>query len=264
LNAKAKRRFEIAAMPSNGEFALVTGAGRRIGRDIALRLAREGYRIALHARRSGEDARAVAAEIAAAGGRSAIVAADLADPTEAMGLVGQAEQALGPLTLIVNSAAMFEPDSLANVDLALWRRQFAVNLDAPVFIAAAFAKALPAGREGAIVNIVDQRVLRLNPQNLSYTLAKSALWTATQTLAQALAPRIRVNAVGPGPTYANPIDGERGLEHEARATPLERRIRGSDIADAVVYLAQASRVTGQMIAVDSGQHLAWRTADYLD
>jgi NAD(P)-dependent dehydrogenase (short-subunit alcohol dehydrogenase family) len=251
-------------MPSNGEFALVTGAGRRIGRDIALRLAREGYCVALHALRSAEDAQSVAAEIAAAGGRAAVIVADLADPAEAMALVGRAAEALGPLTLLVNSAAMFAPDSLAAIDLALWRRQFAVNLDAPVFLAATFAKALPEGREGAIVNIVDQRVLRLNPQNLSYTLAKSALWTATQTLAQALAPRIRVNAIGPGPTYANIFDGEAGVEHEARATPLMRRIRGSDIADAVVYLARASRVTGQMIAVDSGQHLAWRTPDYID
>ena len=239
-------------MPSNGEFALVTGAGRRIGRDIALRLAREGYGVALHALRSTEGAAAVAAEIAAAGGRAAVVAADLADPAAAMALVGRAAETLGPLSLLVNSAATFEPDSLVAIDLARWRRQFAVNLDAPVFLAAAFAEGLPEGREGAIVNIVDQRVLRLNPQNLSYTLAKSALWTATQTLAQALAPRIRVNAVGPGPTYANPFDGEAGLEREAQSTPLMRGIRGSDIADAVFYLARANRVTGQMIAVDFG------------
>ena len=237
--------------------ALVTGAGKRIGRDIALRLAREGYGLALFASGSIEGARQTAAEIAAAGGRAEVFQADLARPEHGAAALAAAAAAMGRLDLLVNNAAIFEGDSVEDLDLARWRRQFAINLEAPVFLAGAFAK-------GCIVNIIDQRVLRLTPQNLSYTLAKSALWTATQTLAQALAPRIRVNAVGPGPTYPSQRQGEAGLRHEARGALLERSVAGGEIADAVVFLAASRNVTGQLICVDAGQHLAWRTPDILD
>ena len=247
-----------------GKIALVTGAGKRIGSDIARRLAREGYGLALLARASLEGARALAAEIVAGGGGAQAFSVDLADPEAAAAAFAEIAAALGPIELLVNSAAMFETDSIASLDLELWRRQFAVDLEAPVFLAGAFAAALPRDREGAIVNIVDQRVLRLTPQNLSYTLAKSALWTATQTLAQALAPRIRVNAIGPGPTYPSVRQGEAGLAHEATGALLGRSIRGEEIGDAVAYLAAARNVTGQMICVDAGQHLAWRTPDIVD
>ena len=156
---------------------------------------------------------------------------------------------------------MFEDDAIDRLDLALWRRQFAVNLEAPVFLIGAFAAALPAEREGAVVNIIDQRVLKLTPEYLSYTLAKSALWTATRTLAQALAPRIRVNAIGPGPTYPSAREGEAGLSHEAAGTLLGRAISGEEIAEAVLFLARARNVTGQIVCVDAGQHLGWRTPD---
>ncbi len=244
--------------------AVVTGAGKRIGRDIALRLARENYALAVVAHASLRGAREVASEIVAGGGRAEAFPIDLADPEAAAVALGDIASRMGPLDLIVNNAAVFETDSIGALDLALWRRQFAVNLEAPVFLAAAFARALPAGREGSIVNIIDQRVLRLTPQYLSYTLAKSALWTATQTLAQALAPRIRVNAIGPGPTYPSLRQGEIGLAHEAAGTPLGRPVSGEEIGDAVVYLAQARSVTGQLICVDAGQHLAWRTPDIVD
>ena len=183
-----------------GRIALVTGAGKRIGSDIARRLAREGWRVALRARASSEGARALAAEIVAGGGEAHAFSVDLADPEAGAAAFAEIAAALGPIELLVNNAAMFEADSIGALDLFLWRRQFAIDLEAPVFLAGAFAAALPGDREGAIVNIIDQRVLRLTPQYLSYTLAKAALWTATQTLAQALAPRIRVNAIGPGPT----------------------------------------------------------------
>ena len=247
-----------------GKTAFVTGAGKRIGRDIARRLARDGWRLALLARASLEGARALAAEIVAGGGEAAAFSVDLADPRAGAAAFAEIAAALGPIELLVNNAAMFETDGVASLDLQLWRRQFAVNLEAPVFLAAAFAAALPEDREGAIVNVVDQRVLRLTPQNLSYTLAKSALWTATQTLAQALAPRIRVNAIGPGPTYASVRQGEAGLAQEAAGALLGRSIRGEEIGDAVAYLAAARNVTGQMICVDAGQHLAWRTPDIVD
>ena len=244
--------------------ALVTGAGKRIGRAIAVRLARDGYAVALHYRSSRREAEELAGEIAAFGGRSILVEADLADASSLDDLIASTLRSLGRLDLLVNNAAIFESDSIAALDLALWRRQFAINLEAPVFLAAAFAKSLPAGAEGSVVNIIDGRVLRLTPQNISYTLAKSALWTATQTMAQAMAPRIRVNAVGPGPTFPNATQGEAGLAHEAAAVLLERAVSGEDVADAVAWLAGARSITGQFIAVDSGQHLSWRTPDIIE
>ena len=247
-----------------GRIALVTGAGKRIGSDIARRLAREGWRLALLARASSEGARALAAEIVAGGGEAHAFSVDLADPEAGAAAFAEIAAALGPIELLVNNAAMFEADSIGALDLFLWRRQFAIDLEAPVFLAGAFAAALPGDREGAIVNIIDQRVLRLTPQYLSYTLAKAALWTATQTLAQALAPRIRVNAIGPGPTYPSVKQGEAGLALEAAGALLGRQIRGEEIADAVAYLAGARNVTGQLICVDAGQHLAWRTPDIVE
>ena len=247
-----------------GRIALVTGAGKRIGSDIARRLAREGWGLALLARASSEGARALAAEIAAGGGEAHAFSVDLADPEAGAAAFAEIAAALGPIELLVNNAAMFEADSIGALDLFLWRRQFAIDLEAPVFLAGAFAAALPGDREGAIVNIIDQRVLRLTPQYLSYTLAKAALWTATQTLAQALAPRIRVNAIGPGPTYPSVKQGEAGLALEAAGALLGRPVRGEEIADAVAYLAGARNVTGQLICVDAGQHLAWRTPDIVE
>jgi NAD(P)-dependent dehydrogenase (short-subunit alcohol dehydrogenase family) len=246
------------------KIALVTGAGKRIGADIALRLAREGYGVALLARASIEGARAIASNIVAAGGAAWVYGADLTAPEAAAAAFGTIAREIGPVELLVNNAAIFETDSIAALDLALWRRQFAVNLEAPVFLAGAFAAALPETMEGCIVNVIDQRVLRLTPQNLSYTLAKSALWTATQTLAQALAPRVRVNAVGPGPTYPSLLQGEAGMAKEAAGALLGRSVRGGEIGDAVVFLASARNVTGQLICVDAGQHLAWRTPDIVD
>lgn len=241
--------------------AVVTGAARRIGREIAMRLAKEGYGLALHYGASGRMAEELAREIVNGGGRATCLRADLGDPEGAAAIIPAAARELGPINLLVNSAAIFQDDAIDALDLTLWRRQFAVNVEAPVFLAAAFARNLPEDAEGAIVNIIDQRVLRLTPQHLSYTLSKSTLWTATQTLAQALAPRIRVNAVGPGPTYPNARDGETGLAREAAGVPLRRRVAGAEIAEAVVYLANARSVTGQLIAVDAGQHLGWRTPD---
>jgi len=244
--------------------ALVTGAAKRIGRVIAMRLARGGYTLALHHQSSHREAAELAGEIGAAGGTALPILADLTDASSPDRLIDGCFDTLGRLDLLVNNAALFAGDSIDTLDREAWRRQFAVNLEAPVFLAAAFGKRLPADGEGAIVNLVDNRVLRLTPQNMSYTLAKSALWTATQTMAQALAPRIRVNAVGPGPTFPNSRQGEAGLAHEASAVLLQRRVDPEDVADAVAYLASARSVTGQFIAVDCGQHLAWRTPDIID
>ncbi|AZO76257.1 short chain dehydrogenase [Bosea sp. Tri-39] len=251
-------------MSMAAEVALVTGGAKRIGRAIALRLAGAGYAVAIHCNTSRAEAEALAADLTAAGGRACVIVADLADPAAVERIVPEAEAALGPVSLLVNSASSFLVDDLLALDIPTWNRQFSVNLRAPSVLAGAMANRLPPDRQGAIVNIVDQRVWKLTPQYYSYTLTKAALLTATTTMAQALAPRIRVNAVGPGPTFANPHDGEALLAAEAGGTPLGHKVEADDIAEAVLYLAQARAVTGQMLAVDAGQHIAWRTPDIVD
>lgn len=241
--------------------ALVTGAARRIGRTIALALADAGFDVAVHHRRSAAEAASVVDAIDARGRRAVALAADLAVEADAATLVARADEALGPVTLLVNNASVFEDDRIETVTRASWDAHLQINLRAPVVLTQAFAAALPPDREGLVVNILDQRVRRLNPQFFSYTLSKAALWTATRTMAQALAPRIRVNGVGPGPTLASVHQGGGEFETEAANIPLGRAVSAAEIASAVLYLVDARSVTGQMIAVDGGQHLAWRTPD---
>jgi NAD(P)-dependent dehydrogenase (short-subunit alcohol dehydrogenase family) len=243
---------------SDRGWALVTGSGRRIGAALALTAAKAGFDILVHHRASASDAAEMAARIEALGRRAHIAAADLADPTDCRSLVAAAP---GPLTLLVNCASIFEPDTAETFDPGLFDRLMAVNLRAPLALAQAMAAALPNDRNGQIVNITDQRVWRLTPKFFSYTLTKAGLWTATQTLAQALAPRIRVNAIGPGPTLASIHQSDPGFAAQQAAVPLARGPTPEEIAAALAYLIDAPSVTGQMIAVDGGQHLAWRTPD---
>ena len=243
--------------------ALVTGGAKRIGRAIALRLADEGYAVAIHCRRSRGEAHDAKASIQSGGGRAEIVEADLAAIADVTGLIGNASAALGPVTLLVNNASLFEPDDVQNLDPALWERHFAINLRAPAFLTRDFARQLPDGREGGVINIIDQRVWKLNPRFFSYTLSKAALLTATRTMAQALAPRIRVNAIGPGPTLTSSRQSAEDFARQGEALPLREHPKPEDIAEAVVFLAKARSVTGQMLAVDGGQHLAWETPDVL-
>jgi NAD(P)-dependent dehydrogenase (short-subunit alcohol dehydrogenase family) len=243
--------------------ALVTGGAKRIGRAIAMRLADEGYAVAVHCRRSRGEAEEVKAAIEKGSGRATVVTADLADMDDASALIGKATKALGPLTLLVNNASLFEPDEVQNLDPALWDRHFAINLRAPAVLARDFARQLPDGQDGAVVNIIDQRVWKLNPRFFSYTLSKSALLTATRTMAQALAPRVRVNAVGPGPTLTSSRQSPQDFARQGEALPLRQHPKPENIAEAVVFLAKARSVTGQMLAVDGGQHLAWETPDVL-
>ena len=243
--------------------ALVTGAGRRIGRALALEAARAGFDVAVHYRTAKDEAQVVADEIAALGRRAVILDAELTDEDQTAALIGRAAQALGPVALLVNSASTFEDDRLATATRQSWDAHLDANLRAPIVLAQAFAAALPADTQGQVVNIVDQRVLRPNPQFFSYSLSKAGLWWATQTLAQDLAPRIRVNAIGPGPTLASAHQAPGEFEREAAGTPLERAVSPDDIAAALRYLIDATSVTGQMIAVDAGQHLGWRTPDII-
>jgi NAD(P)-dependent dehydrogenase (short-subunit alcohol dehydrogenase family) len=195
------------------------------------------------------------------GGHAHALAADLADEDALPALIDEARAAIGPLSLLVNNASLFEDDRLQTLTPASWDAHMASNFRAPVLLAQAFARQAPAG--SLIVNIIDQRVLRPTPQFFSYALSKAGLWNATRMMAQALAPNIRVNGIGPGPTLPSTHQSQDDFEAEARNIPLQQRATPEQIAQAMAYLIEATSVTGQMIAVDGGQHLAWRTPDVI-
>ncbi len=247
--------------PASGA-ALVTGGARRIGRAIVLALARRGHDVAIHHRDSADDAESLAAEVRALGRNAAVVSADLTDEAQVRALIPQAAASLGPLSLLVNNASVFEDDRMGALSRQTWDAHIETNLRAPVVLSEAFAAQAPDG--SAIVNLLDQRVLKPDPRFFSYALSRNGLWWATRTMAQALAPRIRVNGVGPGPTLASIHQSEADFEAESAAMPLGHGPDPDDIAAAVLYLVDARSVTGQMIAVDGGQHLAWQTPDILD
>ena len=248
-------------MTAGPKTVLVTGAAKRLGRAIALDLAKAGWDVALHFHSSEADARAVAGEIRKSGRRAAILKADLAREDETPGLVGRAVGELGPITALVNSASLFENDDWQSATRASWDAHMETNLRAPFVLAQAFARALPQGHSGAIINLIDQRVLKPTPQFLSYSLSKAGLYWLTATLAQGLAPRIRVNAVAPGPTLRNERQSEADFSRQREATILGSGAEPQDVCAAVRYLLEAPAVTGQMIAVDGGQHLIWQTPD---
>ena len=237
--------------------ALVTGAATRIGRTIAETLAHDGWAVAVHHRESGEAARDVVTGIESAGGRAVALRADLAEEAEVETLVARATDALGPLGCLVNNASPFDYDDLQSADRASWDRHMAVNLRAPFVLMQRFAAVLPDEAEGCIVNMLDQRVWSLTPHFMSYTLSKAGLWTLTQTAALALAPRIRVNGIGPGPTLPSSRQNPEHFAAQCDATPLKRGVAPADIADGIRFILAARALTGQMIALDSGQHLGW-------
>ena len=238
--------------------ALVTGGARRIGRAICLRLAEAGFDVAIHHHASGDDARNLADEIASLGRRTCLLQADLRDEARVRALVGEAAEALGPVTVLVNNASVFEDDRIGGLTRESWDKHIETNLRAPIVLAEAFAA---QASEGVIVNLLDQKVLKPDPRFFTYSLSRNALWWATRTLAQALAPGVRVNGVGPGPTLPSIHQTPEEFAAEAHATLLERPGSPEAVAEAVLWLIDARLVTGQMIAVDGGQHLAWRTPD---
>ncbi|WP_409035278.1 SDR family oxidoreductase [Phenylobacterium sp.] len=242
-------------MASRGA-ALVTGGARRLGRVLAVTAAQAGYDVALHVRAMDDDAEAAAGEVCSQGRKAAILTCDLRQEAATVALVGEAEAELGPVTLLVNSASVFEHDAFSDMNRASWDLHMETNLRAPLVLAQVFARRLPANRDGLIVNLLDQRVLRPGPDFFSYALSKSALWDATRMLAQALGPRIRVNAIGPGPTLASIHQDDAAFAAEAASTLLGRVVPPAQIGAALRYLIDATAVTGQMIAVDSGQHLS--------
>ena len=238
--------------------ALVTGGARRIGRAVTSALARAGYAVVIHANSSRGEAETLAAEIGGQGGRATVVLVELARHDDVRGLI-PAAAAFGPLTLLVNNASEFEQDEIGALDPEQFDRTIAVNLRAPLFLAEAFAAQAPDGGEASIVNLLDQRVFRPAPNFLAYGVSKSALHAATIMLAQALAPKVRVNAVAPGPVLPSARQSAAEFARQAAATPLGRAPRPEEVASAVVFLAQATGVTGETIAVDGGQRIDWRT-----
>lgn len=248
-------------MIAEAQTVLITGAAKRLGRAIAVDLARHGWDVAIHFNSSESDACTTADQVRAQGRRAALLKADLANEDETGTLIARAAESLGTVTALINSASIFEPDDWATTSRESWSRHLAVNLRAPFVLSQAFARSLPDNKKGAIVNIIDQRVLKPTPQFLSYGVSKAALYWLNTTLAQALAPRIRVNAVAPGPTIINARQNETHFRRQREATILGTGAEPQDICDAVRYLLTAHAVTGEMIAVDGGQHLIWQTPD---
>ncbi len=242
--------------------ALVTGGAVRLGRAIALRLAENGVSVAVHARRSLAAAENTAASCRALGVQAVVLDADLADETAAASLVERATRSLGPIGILVNNASVFERDEWNDATTASWNRHLEPNLRAPFVLMQHFARLLPADRDGVVINMLDQRVWSLTPHFVSYTVSKAGLWALTQSMALALAPRIRVNAVGPGPAAPSARQTERQFERQCRSLPLGRGTSPDEVADAVLALVTLPSVTGQMIATDGGQHLQWQPAPH--
>ncbi|MFO0437863.1 MAG: SDR family oxidoreductase [Phenylobacterium sp.] len=232
--------------------ALVTGGPRRIGRELVRACSAAGFDVAIHCRREDDDARAALAEVRETGQSGGLFTCDLNDEGEVAGLVRRVIDSLGPVTLLVNSASLFRNDAFAEIERASWDEHLNINLRAPLVLSREMAA---QGLAGHIVHILDQRVLAPGPDYFSYTLSKAALWSATRMMAIELAPRIRVNAIGPGPVLANPDQSPADFDAEAASTPLGRAVDPADIGRALTYLIGAASVTGQMIAVDGGQHL---------
>ena len=240
---------------------LVTGAAKRLGRAIALDLASHGWNVVIHYNGSEEDADSAAQAVRAFGSEASTLKCDLSKEAETATLVDRAVKELGPLTALINSASLFENDDWQTATRKTWDEHIEINLRAPLLLSQLFGKQLPAGTRGNIINIIDQRVLKPTPQFLSYSISKAGLYWLTTTLAQGMGPDIRVNAVGPGPTLKNPRQSDVDFNRQRDATILKHGADPADICAAVRYLLDAEAVTGQMLAVDGGQHLIWQTPD---
>ncbi|HEY8610362.1 MAG TPA: SDR family oxidoreductase [Roseomonas sp.] len=250
----------MAIPPRIPRAALVTGSSKRIGRAIALALAQAGFDLAIHHRDGLQEAEAVAEEIRALGRRATVLRADLSQEAEVEALIPDATAKLGPIGVLVNNASRFERDEWDNATRESWDRHMEPNLRAPFVLTQAMALALPDGAEGAVVNMLDQRVLSLTPHFVSYTITKAGLWALTQAMALALAPRIRVNGIGPGPTVASTRQSEAQFRAQCESTPLRHGSSPDEVAQAVIAILSLPAMTGQMIALDGGQHLQWSPA----
>ncbi len=237
--------------------ALVTGAARRIGRAIAVELAEAGFAVAIHCNGSLDDALATAGRLPT---RSVVLRANLSRESETGSLIAQATEALGPIGVLVNNASWFERDEVATVTRDSWDTHFETNLRAPFVLTQAFAAALPVDARGVVVNLIDQRVWSLTPHFISYSVSKAALWALTQSLALALAPRIRVNGIGPGPAIASARQTAEQFARQSGSVPLGHGTSPDEIARGMLAILSLPAMTGQMLALDGGQHLQWSPA----
>ncbi len=243
---------------------LITGAAKRIGRALALDFAHHGWDVAVHYNRSADDAERLVGEIESLDQCAVALAGDLGDIDAVMDLVPRMAAAIGAPDCLINNASEFRFDSITDLTSSSWHQHLDTNLKAPVFLAQALARHLPAGAAGNVINIIDQRVWNLTPEFFSYTVSKAGLWSATRMLAQALAPRVRVNAIGPGPVLQSVHQSTADFDREVESTILKRGSSPEEIADAVRYILGAPAMTGQMLALDGGQHLAWSNAPSAD
>ncbi len=239
--------------------ALVTGGAVRLGRAIALGLARDGFAVAIHCRSSETEAERTAAACRALGVASAVLRADLGREDEVATLIARAEATLGPIGVLVNNASVFERDEWDTATRDSWDAHLAPNLRAPFRLIQDFSRALPSDAEGVVINLLDQRVWSLTPHFVSYTVSKAGLWALTQSMALALAPRIRVNAIGPGPALPSPRQTDEQFARQCASVPLRRGTSPDEVAAAVRAFLALRSVTGQMIALDGGQHLQWQS-----
>ena len=240
---------------------LITGAAKRVGRAIALELAAHGWSVAVHYNSSDAEAEETVAALHKLHVHAMAINADLTSEEDTQRLIERAYEGVGPLTALVNNASVFENDNITTMTRESWDKHMEANLRAPLVLSQGFAQQLPAGAEGAIVNLLDQRIFKPTPQFLSYGVSRAGLHWLTTVLAQALAPRVRVNAVAPGPTLRNPRQSEAHFRRQVEATPLGRGATPEEVATAARFLIEARAITGQTIAVDGGQHLIWKTAD---
>jgi len=240
--------------------ALVTGGGQRLGRAIALALAGAGFDVAIHFHTSVAAAEETRSLVQALGRRAILLHADLGDETQVTRLIPQAIDAFGSLGVLVNNASRFDRDEWHDATRESWDAHLEPNLRAPFELIQAFARALAAGHEGVVINMIDQRVWSLTPHFVSYTISKAALWALTQTMALALAPRIRVNAIGPGPALPSPRQTEAQFARQSASVPLGHGTEPGEVARAVLAILSLPAMTGQMIALDGGQHLQWSPA----
>ncbi|MGH1351354.1 MAG: SDR family oxidoreductase [Methyloligellaceae bacterium] len=238
--------------------AIVTGAAKRIGRVLSLELARHGWDIGVHYHQSLDEAESLAGEVRKTGRQAILLQADLSSTSDVQEIVPQCISSLGTPALLINNASLFENDRIEDLTDESWDAHINTNLKAPVLLSQAFANALPQDISGNIINIIDQKVQNLTPYFFSYTISKAGLWTATQTMAQALAPHIRVNAVSPGPVLQSIHQTEEQFARQYRSTPLQRGTTPEEIASAVQFILNAPAMTGQMIILDGGQHLSWK------
>ena len=239
---------------------LITGAAKRIGKAIARGMAADGWQVVLHYGTSHEEAESLAQLIRDDGGHAITLQADLCDEEQTGNLFPRALEMVGPISCLINNASLFEEDSAVTASRESWDAHMQINLRSPFVLIQALRDQLPEGLEGNVINIVDQRVWNLTPHFLSYTLSKAGLWTLTQTLALSLAPHIRVNAIGPGPVLANAGQTEEAFIKQWSSLPLSRSVALHEIVDAIRFIIDAPSMTGQLIALDGGQHLGYSQA----